>query len=567
MFRSRGSARLVWLVVSLPACFPLAQGTTPDSGLPIAVSTWSRTIFEYASVQDIAVDGFGDVVVAGYFVQSVDLDPTDGLDYATSQGDYDVFVVKVHADGSYAWSRTFGCPDRDEGESVAANTYGDVFVVGAFRDTVDFDPTDGVDERTPIDDPGTATPDENCFLTKLHGDGSYAWTRTFGGGAGFSRAYGVAYDARGNLWIGGEFVGSVDFDPGIGNDIHSTVPRSRDVFVTKLDGDGNYLWTRTFGGSGAERGTGIAVDRQGNPFMTGTFRGTVDFDPTSGVDLHTRVSAIEDVFLTKLLADGSYGWTHTWPVAGVGQRLKVSVDDDGAALLAGLFNDTVDFDPSTEGVDLQTAPGDYNSAFVTKVRNDGTWAWSRTFLSSLQAEAIEATADSEGNVMVCGTFRGTTDFDPTDGVDLRTPSHGFTHNEAYLTKLTADGMPVWTRTIGPTDGAHAVGVVVDDGGATIITGWYGGVADFQFGCAVEEHVSVSPANFERFIIKLVCVTPSSDFDSDGDTDLRDAAKFQNCFSGEAPAACPGGCDALDLDADDDIDLDDYTVFRSGLVTP
>lgn len=503
---------------------------------------------------DLAVDGDGNVLLAGDYWGTADLDPTDALDEHSSVGSDDAFVTKVNSDGSYAWTYAVGGPEYDGARSLAVAENACVLVGGSYQGTVDFDPTDGIDERT-------AVGDYNVFLTKLTSEGAYLWTLTFGEGDEDVGASKIGLDGQGNILIVGSYCGTADFDPGEGTDLHSALI-SRDVFVTKLDSDGAYGWTRTFGGTGYDRGTGIGLDPDGNIFVTGTFRGTVDFDPTDGVDWHSMVPPYEDVFVTKLHPDGSYAWTRTYDPWLSVQGGPIAVGPDGGAVIGGAFRYTVDFDPTDEE-DLRTSVGETSDLFVTKVYTDGSYAWTYTVGGPSSESAEGVAVDLSGTVFITGYFNDTVDFDPGPTSD---PHSSMPRADIFVTVLQPDGSYGWTRTFGGpgTDGGKHV--AVDAYGGVIVGGSFRtieetGPADFDPGCELDEHGVHCYGAPDNFITKLVCVEPTPDFDADGDVDLRDFAEFQNCFTGEAPVECGPGCSLVDLDPDDDIDLSDFTDFH------
>ena len=228
--------------------FSLAVGlTTPTDGLLAStecanrIAAWARAIDVWGL--DIAVDTQGAVLLTGLFTRTIDFDPTDSVDERSPIGDADMFVTKLRSDGLYAWTRTVGGTDVVTGKGVVTMIDDCILIAGSFNETVDFDPGEGVDERT-------ASGRFGAYIMKLNGDGSYVWTRTLGEGDGASFGARVALDPAGNILMAGAFDSLLDFDPSEGIDLHSSAG-SRDIFVTKLLPDGSYVWTQTFGGGGS----------------------------------------------------------------------------------------------------------------------------------------------------------------------------------------------------------------------------------------------------------------------------------------------------------------------------
>ncbi len=171
----------------------------------------------------------------------------------------------------------------------------------------------------------------------------FDWVRTIGGTEEeWVWDTAVVADAAGNVYIAGawgDYSGApgytVDFDPGAGVDEHIS-NGGQEAFVTKLNSDGTYGWTRTFGGTGQDIIRAIAVDANSDVYVTGAFRFDVDFDPVSqggAGDVHTS-SASGPAFVTKFNgADGSYGWTTTFGTSSSGNG--IAADGAGGVLVTG----------------------------------------------------------------------------------------------------------------------------------------------------------------------------------------------------------------------------------------
>ena len=253
---------------------------------------WTRTFggFHVEIGFGIAADPENSVIVTGEFQGIADFDPGEGEDIRQSNGKRDFFITKLGADGSYHWTHTAGGIENDHGYDVTTDAAGNVYVTGAFQETVDFNPRGGGDVRV-------SQGAFDVYIIKLAADGSYRWTRTFGGKGGDS-GRGIALSPEGLLAVTGGFDLTVDFDPSEGVDEH-TSNGGWDVFITRFTTEGDYRFTDTFGGSERDGGEGLTFDADRNLITCGAYASQdVDFDPTGGVDIHSATDDW-DIFTTK----------------------------------------------------------------------------------------------------------------------------------------------------------------------------------------------------------------------------------------------------------------------------
>lgn len=230
----------------------------------------------------IAVSG-NNVVMSGVFATNVDFDPGPKKAQLNST-QLSGFVLKLTTAGSYVWARAFMASDSGSycaPDSVAVDSAGNVYTSGSLSGNVDFDPGKG--KLTLNSGSGAG------FISKLNSSGNFVWAKqlgvTLGGDSALTGPIGsggaMTVDAGGAVYLTGGFTGTVDFNPGSGV-FNLTSAGGQDIFVSKLDTNGNFQWAIRAGSTGDDFGTAIAVNSFGDIYVTGSIGGgTVDFDLTS----------------------------------------------------------------------------------------------------------------------------------------------------------------------------------------------------------------------------------------------------------------------------------------------
>jgi hypothetical protein len=242
----------------------------------------------------------GHVYAVGSFWGTCDFDPGSGEQTYTPNGYCDAFLSAFTSSGEFQWARAWGGNLYDVAFSTAASSSGDVYVVGTFVNTVDFDPGPGVDEHT-SDYAGD-------FLSRFDSQGNFISAGTWG----FAENCHVALDEFGNALVAGRYDWTTDFDPGPGVEERTPIQYSGyDAYLSKFSPQCEFQWVEVWGGDGdtftGDYAYGVACGPSGVAYVTGEFDGTCDFDPGPGVDERANPkSAPIHAFLTKFGPDGSY---------------------------------------------------------------------------------------------------------------------------------------------------------------------------------------------------------------------------------------------------------------------
>ena len=368
----------------------------------------------------IAADAGGNAYVTGYFQSPMDMDPGPNVFTLTSQGWLDAFLMKLDPAGALVWAFSIGALGFDEGHSIEIDADGNLMLAGYYEGTSDADP--GPD--TTLLSPST---NRQPFVCKYDPDGALLWAKGFGGSVQ-TMARRARMDHAGNILITGQFVGTNDFDPGPDTVALTSVGMS-DVFVVKLDPNGDFLWARSFGGSSGDIGFGVGVDASDNVYTTGHFQGAADFDPGSGVQTLTS-AGVEDIFVSKLDSMGDLVWAFGLGTAGLDQGFAVEVDDLDHLRLAGTFFGQMDADPGP-GVSNLTGGFTGGTAYLIELDTSAAFIAAGRIGSIGDDGALCLHADGS-NLFAGGYFEVNVDLDPGPG-SLVTSSHG--DKDAFVLKF------------------------------------------------------------------------------------------------------------------------------------
>ncbi len=368
----------------------------------------------------VALDGAGNVYVSGGFNSTGDFGPFS----LTSAGGMDIFVAKLDGAGNFIWARRMGSvSNHDNGVGIASDGAGNVYTTGNFAGTADFGPFS-------LTSAATSLGAHNTFVAKLDGAGNFAWAKRLGGSLG-AGANGLVLDGVGSVYTTGTFAGTADFDPGPGT-VNLTSAGSADIFVSKLDGAGNFTWAKRIGGADGDFSSAITRDVAGNVYLAGSFSGTADFDPGAGVYNLTSAGS-SDIFVLKLTGAGDFAWAKRMGGNGGAYGTDIALDGAGNVYTTGSFSGTADFDPGAGVYNLTSA--DYaTDVFVSKLTGAGDFGWAGR-MGGPEGENYGwgIALDGDGNVHTTGHFSSSAaDFDPGTGSYTLTSAGG---RDIFVSKL------------------------------------------------------------------------------------------------------------------------------------
>tara|TARA_B100000508_G_scaffold92582_1_gene72274 strand:+ start:10855 stop:13362 length:2508 start_codon:yes stop_codon:yes gene_type:complete len=424
----------------------------------------------YSLGKSIATDKSGNVCIAGQFRGTVDFDPGTGVFSLSANSVWDVFVQKLDDQGNFIWAKSFGGYQNDQAYGIATDALNNVFVTGRFSDTVDFDPGAGVHN---LHSNGNASYD--CFIVKLDSNGLFQWARTIGS-TSIDEGSAVTTDNSGNVYVTGLFSGTVDFDPGTGTSL-LTSNGVEDSYILKLDSAGNFIWAKSMGSTFGDIGRHIQIDGLGNVVSTGTYTGTVDFDPGSGTYNLSSIGSYH-TYIQKLDSNGNFIWAKS-----VGSTITagncVAIDLNNDIYVSGIFHVIGDFDPGSAVYNL--TPKGNADAFLIKLNSSGNFLWATSTGGNSFDASTSVSTDRSGNVFATGSFSKTVDFDPGVSTYNLTALGSY---DAYIQQLDSNGNFLWAGSMGGTGSDVGYSMAIDGKRNVYLTGLYTKIADLDPGSGV-----------------------------------------------------------------------------------
>lgn len=408
----------------------------------------------------VSTDKMANIYTAGHYEQNFDADPNLGvtmLPYSTNRAG---FIQKFDPNGNLIWAKVVLAPF----ENMAQNAQGDLFIIGRYSGTVDFDPGAGTYNMT--------TQYGNSFVLKLDSAGNFIWVKHFESTfLNYNRAMSIALDHSNNIIITGYFQGQNDFNPGNGVNNFTSTNNSRDIFIVKLNHLGEYMWARQFGSTLDDEGWSVAVDTNNEILSTGKFRGTVNF----GLGLNVTAVNDRDIYISKLDVNGNSIWIKSLQ-GGVDEWVyNIACNSLNDVYVCGSFLGTMDVNPGASVFNL-SGGAVWSDGFLVKLNSSGDFSWAKK-IGGIEADAIQSlTTDSVNNLIATGFFYGQVNFDTTN-TNYTLYSSNF--RNIFVAKYTNAGICSWAADLGSNSNQEANDVHLDGYGSLIVTGLTYGTADFN----------------------------------------------------------------------------------------
>lgn len=349
----------------------------------------------------------------------------------------------------WQWLLHYGTGGYEYGYDVCTDANDFVYQVGAYNGTLTLgdqtlNPVGGID----------------ILVTKTDATGNVVWARSAGGGD-TDIGYAIAVAANGDVYVHGTFKASATFGT-----TTLTSGGQEDIFVAKLNSSGDWQWAISASTISSDAAGKIAVDNDGNVYVTGGIWGASTF----GSIVPTAYGYF-DLFVAKANSLGEWQWVQTGGGTSDDKGNDIAIDADGNLIVvASVFNNVGSFGPFTY------TPNHYD-VLVAKLNNAGTWQWISASDGSAPEYAQSVAVDPSGAIYVGGYYYTDQWYAPHFGtitpVELGT-------NTMFVGRMSSSGSWIWVKGAGGTGQENRVTSLAVDANATLwVTGFYYGTASFD----------------------------------------------------------------------------------------
>ncbi|MBK7667485.1 MAG: SBBP repeat-containing protein [Sphingobacteriaceae bacterium] len=329
---------------------------------------------------------------------------------------------------NFVWAKGWGGLGYDDGRSIAIDPSGNVICAGSFSGTADFDPNGGTFNMTAS---GTGS---DVYIVKLTSAGNLVWAKQIGISGQSETASGLDIDAAGNIHVVGSFYGTTDFNPGAGvNNLVSA--GANDIYVLKLDNNGNYIWAGRAGSTAAAFPNPIDLDAAGGIYVTGQVSGVADLDPSAATYTEAAIGG-QDVFAFKWTSAGAFVWGCNFGGTLGDQGSDIKVNNAGTSVyITGYFAGTgVDLSPFCSCTPVNSTGG--SDIFVVKLTAASPGFQAKAIMGGTTGDSgAGIDLDAADNVYITGGFTGLSDMDPGAALAQLAELGG---GDGFVTKLISN---------------------------------------------------------------------------------------------------------------------------------
>jgi len=400
---------------------------------------WLRSVGDTGNeeIKDAVFDGNGDFVMAGFYSGTVNT----GVGSLASVGNTDIIVMKTDDAGDPIWAVTAGGSGVDRANDISQDASGNTYITGYFQGSATFGT---------INVTGSGW---EAYAAKIDVNGDFVWVTTFGGSFG-DIGHGITVDNTGNVIVVGEYKGTATF----GADVLVSQNNSYDVFITKLDNNGNFLWTRDGNADQDDRALAVTAGANGNIYLVGQFSDDITFD---NVHASTLTNA---GFVVSYDGAGNELWfNQLWG----GQILLADIEwGANKVFVTGDYQDNLLIE-DLNNVESYTAQAQYN-IFTMRMAEDGNVEWMTPSFSETELHSTQMALDASSSVYITGDFTCT--FDDMHDTYGESTFLSMGYEDVHYIKYNSAGAFQWGRQVASNQTDLCEAIAVKNANKPVIAG-------------------------------------------------------------------------------------------------
>ena len=368
-------------------------------------------------------------------------------------GNYEGTLV---IDPSLVWATYFGAAQADIAYGITTDGNGNVYVTGITSSIAGI-ATTGSFQTTNLGG-------SDAYIAKFNKAGILQWS-TFFGGTDSENGYGIVSGNNGKIYI----TGSTYSNSGIATSgTYQTVygGGSGDAFVTQFETNGSRSWTTYYGGAGNEIAYNIAIDINGDVYITGRTYSPSNI-ATIGAYQTSIASNYSDAFLAKFDATGNIIWGTYFGGTANETGYGINCDDSSNIYLVGSTFSSSGI--STSGSYQPNYGGNYGDAFISKFNASGNLLWATYYGSNLGNDiAYDVVTDNSGYIYIDGYTNGNDSILATPGA-YQASNAGLA--DAFIAKFSNNGNRIWSTYFGGTNNDAVYSIAKNSNGKIYVTGY------------------------------------------------------------------------------------------------
>lgn len=355
-----------------------------------------------------------------------------------------VFNCLITHSQSISWADGIGGTTYDGAYDVVSDNAGGALLVGEFSGAM------AINGQSYISAGGA-----DIFICAYDATGNISWVIT-AGSAGDDVGHQIAKGPNNEYIVAGEFENMIT----LGNTT-LTSQGMQDIFLAKVNGNGNVLWASSAGGPGQDEVNSIHVTPSGDIYITGAFEGVAGFGPAA-----VTSAGGKDIFVSRINFNGAYFWTSRagGPLDDIGRG--IAVNNNNEVIVTGFYQGTAQFGPNTF-----TSNNNSKDIFASFFGASGQFLFTVSSGGPENDGAYEATADASGDFYVTGNFKGTIPF-PVGVLN----SQG--DDDMFIYKINPSGTFLWANSAGGPGKDKAYSISIDNTYNLFVVGSFEGTANF-----------------------------------------------------------------------------------------